>query len=69
MIGKYDEEIVNEVGCYLASMWGGELIDAYFNSEDQEYVFNCIENGERFFTSLTEDDMVEYIEKLKSCMN
>lgn len=65
MIGNYSEDDVNRIGGIFAGVWGGELIDAYFDNEKKEYVFNCIENGERFSFTLSEKEM----EKEIKCLN
>ena len=60
MIGNFKEDFIYEIGCELASGWGGECIEVKYDESTKEYIFDCIENGERFYSTLTEEEIKEF---------
>ena len=55
---KYTENQLNIIGANLANLWGAEFID--YEIEGDTYIFNCIEHGELFYTTLKEYQLQEY---------
>ena len=48
-----------EIGNEVASLWGGSCYDFKINQKDKEVVFDCIEHGEKFSTSLSFSEIKE----------
>jgi len=42
-----------EIGNEVASLWGGSCYNFKINRKSKEVVFDCIEHGEKFATSLS----------------
>lgn len=56
----YNQEDLIRIGNNVASLWGASCISVEHNKEEKEYIFDCVEHGERFITRLKEDSMGEY---------
>jgi hypothetical protein len=48
-----NKERLQEIGNDLASLWGGSCYNFKINHKEKKVVFDCIEHGEKFATSLT----------------
>ena len=48
-----DKERLLIIGNNVASLWGGSCYDFKINKKEKEVVFDCIEHGEKFATSLS----------------
>ena len=48
-----NKERLYEIGNEVASLWGGSCYNFMVNRKDKEVVFDCIEHGEEFSTSLS----------------
>lgn len=50
-----------KIGNNVASIWGGSCHDVWWDSKNEEYVFECTEHGEAFVSTLKEDELKEYM--------
>ena len=48
-----NEKRLLEIGNEVASLWGGYCCELKINRRNKEVVFNCVEHGEKFATSLS----------------
>jgi len=48
-----DKERLLRIGNDVASLWGGSCHNFKINRKEKEVVFDCIERGEEFATSLS----------------
>ena len=48
-----NNERLYAIGNDVASLWGGSCYNFKVNQKEKEVVFNCIEHGEKFSTSLS----------------
>ena len=52
------------IGNNVASLWGGSCYNVSYNKEDDNYIFECIEHGEKFLTILSPKEIEEELQKL-----
>jgi len=57
---NYKREELIKIGNNAASIWGGSCIDYEIDEKGEEVIFDCIEHGERFTTSLKFKELKEY---------
>lgn len=48
-----------QIGNEVASLWGGSCYGFKVNRKDKEVIFDCIEHGEKFATSLSFSEIKE----------
>ncbi len=53
------KEQLLQIGNELASLWGGACYDYKISRKNKEVVFDCIEHGEKFVTSLSFSEITE----------
>jgi len=54
-----NKERLLKIGNDVASLWGGSCYNFKINQKEKEVVFDCIEHGERFSTSLSFSEIKE----------
>jgi hypothetical protein len=53
------KEFLHQIGNEVASLWGGSCYDFQINQKEKKVVFDCIEHGEKFSTSLSFSEIKE----------
>jgi len=48
-----NKERLLRIGNDIASLWGGSCYNVKINKKEKKVVFDCIEHGEKFITSLS----------------
>jgi hypothetical protein len=56
---KMDKERLLKIGNDVASLWGGSCHNFKINRKEKKVVFDCIEHGEKFATSLSFSEIKE----------
>lgn len=57
----YTKKDLLRIGNNVASMWGGSCYDVFIDeTKDKEIMFECVEHGEFFVTSISFEDLKEY---------
>ena len=54
-----NKERLSRIGNEVASLWGGSCYNFKINRKEKEVVFDCIEHGEKFATSLSFSEIKE----------
>lgn len=57
---NYTREEIMRIGNEVASLWGGYCVDCKDDRRKKQVVFNCIEHGERFVTTVGYHELKEY---------
>ena len=58
---NYTREEVMRIGNEIASIWGGRCLSCEKDDKKRVVTFHCIEHGERFPTTVTYDELKEYV--------
>lgn len=56
----YDDKKLMQIGNDVASLWGASCISYTIDKRKKEIVFECVEHGENFVTSLEFSELKEY---------
>ena len=54
-----NKEHLLKIGNNIAALWGGSCYNFEINRKEKEVVFDCIEHGEKFTTSLSFTEIKE----------
>lgn len=57
----YDDRKLMEVGNEVASLWGASCIKYHVDKKNKVVMFECIEHGEEFVTSIEFSKLKEYL--------
>ena len=57
----YDREKLMMVGQEVASLWGASCIKYHVDKKNKVVMFECIEHGEEFVTSIEFSKLKEYL--------